>query len=138
MNFAAWLQGVGALSSTGGITLNGVADSVSTVNPTTTTRWIYGSSGQNTGATDTKYLSFETPIGGIPVDAGEVNAKRYCGKAVFSDLHAGGSPSGDIPGSCQTAALTAQEKALEFLIFNLAACVADESQPMVIPPPPPK
>jgi hypothetical protein len=137
-NFSAWLQGVGALSTTGGITLNGVADSVSTVNPTTTTRWIYGSSGNNTGAMDTKYLSFETPIGGLPVDAGEVNAKRYCGKAVFSDLHAGGAPSGDIPGSCQAAALTAQEKALEFLIFNLAACVADESQPMVIPPPPPQ
>ncbi len=136
-NFQAWLQGVGALSGTG-ITLNGVADSVSTVNPATTTRWIYGSSGPNTGATDTKYLSFETPIGGIDVDAGEAPEKRYCGKAVFTDLHAGGAPSGDIPGSCTPANMTAQEKALEFLIFNLAACVSDESKPMTIPPPPPK
>jgi len=136
-NFQAWLQGVGALTG-GGITLNGVADSVSTVNTATTTRWIYGSSGQNTGATDTKYLSFETPIGGISVDAGEMPAKKYCGKAVFTDLHAGGAPSGDIPGACKAADLTAQEKALEFLIFNLAACVSDESKPMVIPPPPPQ
>jgi hypothetical protein len=137
MDFDAWLQGVGALSGTG-ITLNGVANSVSTVNPATTTRWIYGSSGMNTGANDVKYLSFETPIGGITVDAGEMPEKRYCGKAVFTDLHAGGAPSGDIPGACQTVNLTAQEKALEFLIFNLAACVADESQPPKIPPQPPK
>jgi hypothetical protein len=136
-DFQTWLQGVGALSGSG-ITLTGVADSVSTVNQSTTTRWIYGSSGLNTGATDTKYLSFETPIGGIDVDAGEATGKKYCGKAVFTDLHAGGSPSGDIPGSCQSADLTAQEKALEFLIFNLAACVSDESKPMMLPPPPPK
>ena len=70
-DFDVWLQGVGALSGTG-ITLNGVADSVSTVNIATTSRWIYGSSGMNTGANDTKYLSFETPIGGITVDAGEM------------------------------------------------------------------
>ena len=137
MNFQSWLQGVGALSGTG-ITLTGVADSVSTVNAATTTRWIYGSSGQNTGASDTKYMSFETPIGGIDVDAGELMGKKYCGKAVFTDLHAGGAPSGDIPGSCQAANMTAQEKALEFLIFNLAACVSDESKPMMLPPPPPQ
>jgi hypothetical protein len=135
-DFSVWLNGVGALSGTG-ITLNGVADSVSTYNPATTTRWIYGNSGKG-GATDTKYLSFETPIGGITVDAGEMPQKRYCGKAVFTDLHAGGAPSGDIPGACQSATLTAQEKALEFLIFNLAACVSDESKPMMPPPQPPK
>jgi len=136
-DFQAWLKSVGALAGTG-ITLSGVADSVSSVNVATTTRWIYGSSGRNTGASDTKYLSFETPIGGVPVDGGEAMGKNYCGKAVFTDLHAGGAPSGDIPGSCKSAPLTAQEKALEFLIFNLAACVSDESKPMMIPPPPPK
>ncbi len=136
-DFDVWLKGVGALSGTG-ITLNGVADSVSAVNTATTSRWIYGSSAPTTGANDTKYLSFETPIGGLVTDGGEMTQKRYCGKAVFTDLHAGGSPSGDIPGACQSVALTAQEKALEFLIFNLAACVSDESKPMKIPPPPPK
>jgi len=135
-DFQAWLTSVGAITGSG-ITLNGVADSVSTVNTATTTRWIYGNSGTG-GAMDTKYLSFETPIGGIPVDGGEANGKKYCGKAVFTDLHAGGAPSGDIPGKCKAADLTPQEKALEFLIFNLASCVADESKPMVIPPPPPK
>jgi hypothetical protein len=136
-NFDTWLQSVGALSGTG-ITLTGVADSVSAVNTATTARWIYGSSGPGTGATDTKYLSFETPIGGLPVDAGESSGKEYCGKAVFTDLHAGGAPSGDIPGQCKSADLTAQEKALEYLIFDLASCVSDESQPPKLPPQPPK
>ena len=136
-DFQAWLMSVGALTGSG-ITLTGVADSVSAVNPATTSRWIYGNSGITTGAMDTKYLSFETPIGGVPIDGGEVVGKQYCGKAVFTDLHAGGAPSGNIPGKCMAADLTAQEKSLEFLIFNLASCVSDESKPMVIPPPPPK
>ena len=136
-DFQAWLKSVGALTGTG-ITLSGVADSVSSVNMATTTRWIYGSSGPTTGASDTKYLSIETPIGGVPTDGGETGGVKYCGKAVFTDLHAGGAPSGNIPGSCKSAALTAQEKALEFLIFNLAACVSTESEPMKLPPAPPK
>jgi hypothetical protein len=129
--FHDWLQDVGALSGTG-INLTGVASSVSTVTPTTTSRWIYDSSNN-----DTKYLSFETPIGGKQGDGG-TEEKTYCGKAVFTDLHAGGAPSGDVPGACKQADLTAQEKALEFLFFDLAACVTDDSKPPVPPPPPPK
>jgi hypothetical protein len=103
-----------------------------------TQRWIYDSSSSNV-----KYLSLLTPVGGMPVssDAGNGNdtAPSYCGKAVFSDLHAGGVgiplpiPSG---GGCtlSTGALTPQEAALEFLFFDLSACVSNESQ---APPPPP-
>jgi hypothetical protein len=129
--FHDWLQSVGALSGTG-INLTGVASSVSSVNKATTSRWIYDSS-----TSDTKYLSFETPIGGRPVDAGE-SAKQYCGKAVFTDLHAGGAPSGNVPSACMSSDLSAQEKALEFLFFDLSACVTDDSKPPPTPPPPPK
>jgi hypothetical protein len=131
--FGSWLQNVGALNSNGTITLDNVADSVSTVNGQTE-RWIYGSSGSGTGANDTKYLSFETPIGGLPAEAG-TETTNYCGKAVFTDLHAGGMPSGDVPGSCQVSDLTPQEKALEFLFFDLAACVGTDTIQM--PPPQP-
>ena len=132
MNFDAWLKAVGALSGTG-INLTGVADSVGLVKGATD-RWIYDST-----STDTKYLSFNTPIGGIPGDGGpETSGLTYCGKAVFSDLHAGGAPSGDVPGSCQATALSAQEKALEYLFFDLSACVHDETMPQPPPPPPPK
>jgi hypothetical protein len=137
--FAQWLQNVGAATGTS-IALNGVAKSVSSVS-SSTTRWIYQGTPASPG--DTKYLSFLTPIGGLPTpppDAGtdggaEQNGPQYCGKAVFSDLHAGGSPSGDVPGSCTNLTLTAQEKALEFLFFDLSACVAPDQLP---PPPPPQ
>jgi hypothetical protein len=125
-DFYTWLQTAGALSGSG-INLTGVADSVGTVTKNVTDRWIY-----DPNSTDTKYLSFNTPIGGIPTDAGpEMGGKMYCGKAVFTDLHAGGAPMGDVPGSCQPAALSQQEKALEFLFFDLAACVTID---MVAPP----
>jgi hypothetical protein len=126
-----WLSGVGALSNAGTIALNGVANSVSTVKAPTN-RWIYdGRSG------DTKYLSFGTPVGGLSgTTTGETTTGKYCGKAVFSDLHAGGAPSGDIPAACTDATMTPQEEALEFLFFDLSACVQDDSQPPETLPPP--
>jgi len=125
-----WLSGIGALSG-GTIALNGVATSVSAVNPPTN-RWIYGGG-------DTKYLSFGTPVGGVSVSGGtasEMSTTKYCGKAVFSDLHAGGAPAGDIPAACTDATMTPQEEALEFLFFDLSACVQDDSQPPQGLPPP--
>jgi hypothetical protein len=133
--FSQWLGNVGALSGTNTITLAAVADSVSTVKAPTQ-RWIYDPS-----TTDVKYLSLLTPIGGAPKapDAGPETPPSYCGKAVFSDLHAGGRGNQQaIPGSCSTAALSAQEAALEFLFFDLSACVSSESGPPPPPPPPTK
>src|ERR1019366_5561704 len=130
--FAQWLKTVGATTGST-ISLQGVGTSVSSVNTATTQRWIYDSS-----TSDTKYMSFETPIGGLPVDGGETSGKQYCGKAVFTDLHAGGSPLGDVPGACMQADLSAQEKALEFLFFDLSACVTDDSKPPPLPTEPPK
>jgi hypothetical protein len=112
--FQTWLKDVGALSG-GTLAMTGVATSVFGVNAAMTKRWIYDSATQLP-----KYLSFETPIGGT----GGPDS-FYCGKAVFTDLHAGGAPSGDVPGSCKASALSDQEKALEFLFFDLASCVTD-------------
>jgi hypothetical protein len=136
MLFNKWLGIVGALTGSQ-ITLSQVAESVSTVNKQTQ-RWIYNPAADPQGgpANDTKYLSFLTPIGGAPIqqDGGEMT-QQYCGKAVFSDLHAGGRPNGDIPMNCSGPPLTAQLKALEFLFFDLSACVSNDSLP---PPPPPQ
>jgi hypothetical protein len=142
--FGQWLGVVGAINSAGpppNIDLKIVADSVTTVNPPTS-RWIYdpATSGE-AGANNVKYLSFETPIGGLPpkADAGE-SGPQYCGKAVFTDLHTSGSlfaMAASVPKDCTAAALTAQQKALEFLFFDLAACVTNDQVPDagIIPPP---
>jgi hypothetical protein len=137
MLFSKWLGIVGALTGSQ-IALTQVAESVSAVNAKTTQRWIYNAASdpQMMMTGDTKYLSFLTPIGGAPVvqDGGEMT-EQYCGKAVFSDLHAGGRPNGDIPMSCSGPPLTPQLKALEFLFFDLSACVSNDNLP---PPPPPQ
>jgi hypothetical protein len=138
---ADWLGDAGALASPGPpptIDLNDVASSVSTVNATAQ-QWIYDST---TSPNDTKYLSFDTPIGGVappPLDAGPDAAGAYCGKAVFTDLHGGGgslfATANPVPSGCGARKpLTAQQKALEFLFFDLSACVTSDT---AAPPPPP-
>ena len=88
----------------------------------------------------TQYMSFDTPVGGTG-DAGA----PYCGRAVYSDLHVGGA-SGDYPGfessgtpiaptNCATGTLSAQEKALEFMLLDLASCPSSDSNLPPVPQP---
>jgi hypothetical protein len=114
-DFANGLADAGLIMN-GGLPMTNVGTSVSTVNSPALS-WIQDPSNQ-----DTKYFSFTTPVGSA------------CGKVAFSDLHAGGSPSGDLPASCTTGALTAQERAMELLFFDLSACVSDDTK---APPSPP-
>ncbi len=133
--FNQWLSNVKALTGAQ-IQLSQVAQSVSTVSAAAQ-RWIYDSPANSN---DVKYMSFLTPIGGKPMalaDGGE-GPPAYCGKAVFSDLHAGGSPAGAIPQACAGPPLSEQEKALEFLFFDLSACVSNDSLPPPNVPPPTK
>jgi hypothetical protein len=136
MVFDAWLTNSVVAAATGtSIALTGVANSVSTVS-SNATRWIYDPNDMHT-----KYLSFLTPIGGVQTRLdGGAETTTYCGKAVFSDLHTSGQPSQSVPGACPTTGLSSQQKALEYLFFDLAACVAPENVPMPVPtmnPPPP-
>jgi hypothetical protein len=139
--FGQWLGVVSALNSPGpppNILLSPVAESVVAVN-SPTLRWIYAP----TGSDQVKYMSFETPIGGAPPppDAGAESGPQYCGKAVFTDLHTGGttmSTVATIPTGCPNTALSPQQKALEFLFFDLSACVTNDTTVPPPPPPPPQ
>ena len=80
-----------------------------------------------------EYLSFNAPIG--------VPETQQCGRAVFNDLHVSTSgengkdtPGQPFPTGCQVRDLTAQEKAVEFLLFDLTSCVQPDDK---IPEPPP-
>jgi hypothetical protein len=140
--FGDWLANVGVLTASGPpptISLSSVATSVSTVNASTTQKWITDPAASN----DAKYLSFGTPVGGLGAvgeagapDAGVAN--RYCGKAAFTDMHSSSSLSAsaqNVPTDCASASLTAQQKVLEYLFFDLTSCVADDSKPIAPPPP---
>jgi hypothetical protein len=90
----------------------------------------------------TQYFSFDMPFGGIPEDGGVA----YCGRVVFSDLHvgaeandypgAGGKNGGGLvtPTGCSTADLSPDEKALEFMLFDLSSCVTPIGTTPVPPP----
>jgi hypothetical protein len=95
------------------------------------------------GAGATQYFSFDTPIG--------VGAAEQCGRVVYSDLHvSGGAGSsqpniapdypgfqsgGIVPDGCDQHDLTPQEKALEFMIFDLSSCLTPIGQPSMPPTP---
>jgi hypothetical protein len=111
------LADAGALTD-GAIALHGLGDSVGSVTAPTLA-WI-----TDPTTSDIKYMTFTTPVVG-----------GACGKAAFSDLHAGGMPSGDVPGSCAAQALSTQDMAMELLFFDLSACVSDDSKAPPGPPP---
>ncbi len=54
----------------------------------------------------------------------------------MSEGPAGAAATGDLPGACMGGALTDQEKALEFLFFDLSACVSDDMKTVPDLPPP--
>jgi len=80
-----------------------------------------------------KYFSFNTPIG--------ESADNQCGRGVYTDVHVStvdqdaGSPleNQDTPGvqfptGCKTNPMSGKEKALLFLMMDLASCIQDDSQ----------
>jgi hypothetical protein len=113
-----------ALYANGTVPLNppDVKTSVGSVNPPTV-RWIYDTSET---PNNVKYMSVDTPIGGVS-GQGTSASPQYCGKAVFTDIHTSGTPQGDIPSGCASATMTPQQKALEFLFFDLSACVQSDT-----------
>jgi hypothetical protein len=121
MAFAQWMLNVGASTTLGTFDINQGRHDVDSVNGNPTSdpvsiRWVYG-----TSPSMVEYYTFNTPVGNA--------ASAQCGKVVFSDLHiaAGDSPGGTFPGNCNNQPLTAQEKALEFLLFDLSSCIQNDT-----------
>lgn len=105
--FSDWLVAVNASTTPGQIQLTDVTNSLSSVNPPAQS-WIKKTNDQ------VRYFSFEAPIGGAA-----------CGEVAFTDLHAMGISAGGaaFPSGCPApGGLSAQQKALEFLVFDLASC----------------
>jgi hypothetical protein len=78
-------------------------------------------------------FSFDTPLG--------VSADKQCGRVVYSDMHVGAASNdyggqitgGVTPMGCTNADLSPQEKALEFILFDLSACVTPNNMPQMPP-----
>jgi hypothetical protein len=128
-----WLGIVGALGQ-GGVKANELSiyqsryNSVVAATNTPSQPWITADD-PSTTPSPTEYFSFDTPVNApTPPDGG---APNYCGRVVFSDLHVAGDPSttdsAPPPGGCATGPLSPQEKALEFMLFDLSSCVIPDT-----------
>jgi hypothetical protein len=127
-----WLQGVGALGQNG-VLPGEVSIYQPRYNATVSATdkpsqpWITAD-GPSGMAGATMYFSFDTPVN-APV--GPNGLPKYCGRAVFSDLHVGGNPGTlDVPpppNGCRVADLSPQEKVLEFMLFDLSSCVIPDT-----------
>jgi hypothetical protein len=119
---ADWLQSLQATTTRGQINLTATEHSVDAVMGGTQS-WI------STSDSHTQYLTFNTPI--------EAPVAAQCGRVVFTDLHVGsggGVSHFDTPfptGCSTTLTMSPQERALEFMLFDLSSCVQPESVPPV-------
>ena len=116
-DFKAWLKAVNALAPDlfgfgGTVSIAQSRRDASKVNPPTQ-RWISAPSQGDFPL----HFTFNTPVGAA-------NASQ-CGRVLFSDFHVQNAYNlgKTFPEECPGGDLTAQEKILEFMIFDLGSCV---------------
>jgi len=119
---ADWLVNVGGSTTPGKIVIHAGQHTVDTVNASISRQWIYSTTPQSV-----QYFTFNTPIGAAD--------DQQCGRMVFSDIHvsSGDTVGKAFPTGCTTTSLSAQEKALLFMLFDLSACIMNDSDPPVPP-----
>jgi len=119
--FASWLQLVGASTTLGQIPITSARrdfDAVSSIPATAAgtpaQRWLYSS-------TSPLHYTFDTPIAYPP----NLHPTKQCGRVLYSDFHVSDAVSvgTTFPAECFDGPMTPQERALEFMLFDLASCI---------------
>ncbi len=117
--FARWLYNRGASTTLGFVDVAVIRVDLTDTNPPGQP-WLYTTwySGGTPLRIPTHY-TFDTPIGTPPAS--------QCGRVVFSDFHVenySGANGVNFPGTCTNGPLTPQERVLEYMLFDLASCIA--------------
>lgn len=129
---AQWLVNVGASTMVGQMPLTFPRDNIQAVNPQLAREWITVDNPREGNTKAVQYMSFNTPIGALEAE--------ICGRAVYTNLHVAAVDNNTVangmgfPTSCEMRELSAQEKAVAFMLFDLSACVQNED----LKPKPPK
>jgi len=145
-DFAHWLVNVNASTTIGSLNIYSSRTSVQSISPNRAQSWIYRDSTQM--YPDFFYFTIGTPVAIQDTDP----PPPACGRMVFTDLHVSKTDGGcdptssscgesdDIsdqdtpfPNGCTSKGLLPQEKALEFMIFDLTSCVQKETAPPTPP-----
>jgi hypothetical protein len=123
--FAQWLQLVGASTTIGQILVNVVRQDFNSVSALPATmagtpaqQWLYSTT---TPFTAPLHYTFDTPVAYAP----DPVPTTQCGRVLYSDFHVSDAVSGGatFPTECTTGTMSAQEKTLEFMLFDLASCI---------------
>jgi hypothetical protein len=130
-DFATWLGIVGALSNVNPpqVSINDPRWDLNAVPAGQGgERWIYSDA-----PLSVQHMTINTPVL-IPPDP-----DRVCGRVIYSDFHVANATNGPLtfPAECPTNEMTAQEKILEFMLFDLWSCVRGDPPPPLPPPPQP-
>jgi hypothetical protein len=134
--FAEWLLNVQASTTLGALDIYAAKTSVQSLSPNRSQSWIY----REDEPKGHFYFTINTPVAVEDDDP----APEACGRVVFTDLHVSKSGGGDavdfsdqdtpFPDGCTNSVLTPQEKALEFMLFDLSSCVQQETSTPMTPP----
>jgi hypothetical protein len=126
-DFQQWLQDVGVSTvGSGTVSIDPAFANWKAVIPPTQ-QWLHYTSGTSEVPV---HFVFNTPIepGAGAADGGGADggSTLQCGRVTYSDWHTQttlNSTGWTFPGSCPSSALTSQEAILEFMFFDLSACV---------------
>lgn len=125
--FADWLVNVGASQTKGIIELDGVESPAKGLNRTLAQPWIY-----KKGGDEFPYFSL-----GMPTEKA-ATPDEQCGRFVHTGIHVTLEKDAQkpfpFPDACRQGKLTPQELALEFLIFDLSACMIRNDEVPTAPP----
>lgn len=128
-----WLTAQSALNPDGTLPIYDARHNIDAVADGKALAWLNVTNPNASNANAVQYMSFNAPVG-APED-------QICGRVVFSDLHVGGGPGVQddptsavaFPAGCVSTDLSAQQKALEFMLFDLSSCVQKDDNPVSIP-----
>jgi hypothetical protein len=122
-----WLGNVGALNAAGEIVVPSINARQNAIVQTGNlgTPWVQ--TDPSVTPKSSQYFSWDMPLSPKIDDAG---VPQYCGRVVYSDMHVSGSAAdyqggnSTVPTGCDaTSALSADEDAIEFILFDLSSCL---------------
>jgi hypothetical protein len=133
---AEWLLANGGSTVLGDLPVKSAQHSINVANTALVQRWIYADNVKDLNnklwPSTMQYFTFNTPV--------QAAADNQCGRVVYSDIHVSSSDTTNVafPNGCTSGnMLSPQEKALEFMFFDIAACIRSDMKPPVLPTPPP-
>jgi len=133
-SFAQWLVNVGASTAAGTLTLIESRHDLFQTDGGAQ-QWLFTNIGSCSGNPPAvEHMTFNTPLN--PPNQADGGAGLQCGRVVYSDFHVSASAladgGGTFPTSCKVTALTPQEKALVFMLFDVSSCIQADSAPPTV------